>query len=140
MPHPLPKAWSLQTGTDRAPIVPLQAHISHTQGDVVLEILVSGTDYTRIDAQAMLHLDPAMRGPGQQRIRPQEPVRITARLHDAVRRVLLASLPDATDLSRAFENAGTDSPLRQQDRYYAMTVTQQVLPTVQAGYRTRWSR
>jgi len=122
------------------PIQPVEASAAREGSTVVLSVMVSPADYTRIDEAAMLHLDAFMRGPGEGRLDRSRPVRITARLHDARAGVLLAKAGNDAALAAALESASDDDPLCQQDSWYALTVTQEMSPGLWAGYRTEWVR
>ncbi|MEL6347382.1 MAG: hypothetical protein AAFV53_29980 [Myxococcota bacterium] len=131
-------AFSMFVATGDAPIRPLDAAVGWDGGAAVLTMTVSSEDYDRIDAAAMLHLDPIMRRGGEARLDRSQPVRITARLHENDARDLLTVAPDDDALAAALQVDVETHPFRRQDAWYATTVTQERMPGVRVGYRTEW--
>ena len=119
---------------------------------VEVTFLVSPSDYARVDAEAVFHLTPEVRGPGSQRgFRDDAPIEIEARLHPHYLILLkneTETLDEIGDYLLTLSGDDANHALLSADSWYALRVKQEeLLPpelqgpgrSLKSGYSTTWN-
>ncbi|HWL42500.1 MAG TPA: YbjN domain-containing protein [Ilumatobacter sp.] len=142
--------------TDRVPVTfgdgagAVAAHVGRvkvTDGEVRVELHLAVDTYAAVERRALFHLSPLARGPGADRFRPADEVRVEAQLSPKLAPGVLSLVPDAASIRHLLTTVDPASPLLATEAWYARVVSQRVESStadgdddavLREGYRTAW--
>lgn len=138
MPAFITQQWMLLT--PEGDPLPLLAPAAARRGPetVVLTFTLAPGVYLRVSREGLFNRSPAARGPGEDSLKADQPVRVEARLDYTLTALLEVARTDE-ELAMILAAAPPEESVRQTESYFALTVTQQITPQLRGGYQTVWA-